>query len=480
MAQLRRPILYILVTAIVGTLLGGLVGYLWARGQARYEFVQLSQQTIDSVVNISTISIEPEQLGDREEAYRKYFDEFLGPGLSPRADDAEDAKVYLGSGFLVEPGLILTSYHVVSGAERIMVRFTEEADEVPSRGLVVGTDPELDIALISVAPKVGHPPLKLGDSDRLEVGEKVVAIGNPFGQGHSVTQGIISAKNRDGEAGTLARYLQTDAPINPGNSGGPLLNLRGEVIGLNSAIESRGQGIGFAIPANLVKQVLPELMSKGTVARGDLGVTVNVLNPEIAAHLNVPKNLRAPFVAEVTQPSPGGLEAYDVILKVGDRAVETEQDLIRLVSQLPAGKKTQVTVMRGGQEKLIQALVRVRDAEPIANAEAPIEDEAPPSYRELGVVLEDLSAALAQEFQLPESAQDGVIVTDLDPTSEAASSGLLRGDVLLEIDRKPINAATQFYERIQNGGSFLVKVRRYIAETDTETYRVLVLEVPKG
>ena len=256
-------------------------------------FVNLSKKMIPSVVNISTVTTvkSPFLQGSPDDVLRKFFGDLFrqyhrGGAGRDGEDDDETAQslprggspklpkaMSLGTGFIIDPsGLILTNNHVVADADEIKISFTEASDEKPTDAEVVGRDPEIDVALIKVKDKQGMVAASFGDSDALEVGEYVMAVGNPFGQGHSVTHGIISAKGRTAPDFPLANYLQTDAPINPGNSGGPLINLKGEVIGINNAIDQRAQGIGFAIPINIVKKVLPQLRAKGIVARGYIGV----------------------------------------------------------------------------------------------------------------------------------------------------------------------------------------------------------------
>ena len=267
-------------------------------------FVHLSKKIVPSVVNISTVSTVKGLYGlnGQDEILRRFFGELFqqypGRGRSGEMDEEEEGlpqysnpgknsrlpkSMSLGTGFVIDAsGLILTNNHVVADADEIKISFTESKDEKPTDGEVVGRDPELDVALIKVKTQHDITPVVLGDSDALEVGEYVMAVGNPFGQGHSVTHGIISAKGRIAPDFPLANYLQTDAPINPGNSGGPLVNLKGEVVAINNAIDQRAHGIGFAIPINVVKTVLPQLKSKGVVSRGFIGILVGQLNAEIA------------------------------------------------------------------------------------------------------------------------------------------------------------------------------------------------------
>ena len=299
-------------------------------------FVNLAKKVVPSVVNISTLSTPKGGFrpGSPDEMFRRFFEDFLRNhgGIPDQGEEGEAPKggggpkaMSLGSGFIIdESGLILTNNHVVAEADEIKIQFTEETDEKPTDGEVVGRDPELDLALIRVKTKRKLIALSFGDSDALQVGEYVSAVGNPFGQGHSVTHGIISAKDRKAPDFQLANYLQTDAPINPGNSGGPLVNLKGEVIGINNAIDQRAQGIGFAIPSNSVLKVLPQLKSKGVVTRGYIGILVNELSPEIAAKLSIDKNTIAPFVTHVYPGEPAdraGIKPYDVILELNGKAI---------------------------------------------------------------------------------------------------------------------------------------------------------------
>jgi serine protease Do len=260
----------------------------------------------------------------------------------------------LGTGFVIQAkgheGLILTNHHVIAGADDIKVKFTESADESEVAAEVIGRDPELDIALLKVKTNRELTPATLGDSDQLKVGEWIAAIGNPFGHGHSVTHGIVSAKERALPEG-FGRYLQVDAPINPGNSGGPLVNLKGEVVGINNAIDARGPGIGFAIPINAVKEMLPQLESQGHVQRGFIGVSL-MATPE-----------GAPLVAAVVPGHPAakaGLHPYDVISKVNGRNIKSAEELTEAVMKTPVGKKIQTEVIRGGKTMTLEILIAPR------------------------------------------------------------------------------------------------------------------------
>jgi serine protease Do len=273
----------------------------------------------------------------------------------------------LGTGFIIDSsGIILTNQHVVAGADEIKVTFTESPDEKPTPGKVIGRDPELDVALIQVKTDRKLVPLPLGDSDVLQVGEYVAAVGNPFGQGHSLTHGIISAKGRISPGVPLATYLQTDAPINPGNSGGPLINLKGEVIGINNAIDARAQGIGFAIPINVVKGIVPELRSKGAISRGYLGVVIGDLNAELARKLALNGELEAPVVMEVEPGGPAyraGIRPFDVITEFNGKPVRRPADLTTAVTSVAEGHVVPIKVTRADQMLEMKVKVGKRPAQ---------------------------------------------------------------------------------------------------------------------
>lgn len=277
-----------------------------------------------------------------------------GPHGSPRVGQR---GMSLGSGFVVksEAGKvwILTNEHVIAGADEIQVQFTEANDEKPTQAKVLGRDPELDVALLEARTSRAIPAIPMGDSDDAVVGEYLMAVGNPFGQGHSVTHGILSQKNRVLPENSFTRYLQTDAPINPGNSGGPLVNLRGEVIGINNAIDARAQGIGFAIPINAVKSILPILEQGSRVSRGYIGVAVEPLQGQMARYLGLTQDQVGVMVVQVTPNSPAsraGLKPYDVIVKAKQENIHSHADLLRAVSSAPVGSEISLEVLREGKK----------------------------------------------------------------------------------------------------------------------------------
>jgi serine protease Do len=354
-------------------------------------FANLSKQAIPSVVNISTIStvkMANRALGGAPQGFpeglpENFFEQFFGGGTGfPQHPGFRGQKpperktMALGSGFIVDPsGIIMTNNHVVAGADEIKIQFTENPDEEPTPGKVIGRDPDLDVALIQVKTPRKLIALPLGDSDALNVGEYVMAVGNPYGQGHSVSHGIVSAKGRLAPGLPIANYLQVDAPINPGNSGGPLLNLKGEVVGINDAIDPRAQGIGFAIPINFIKKVLAQLETNGKVSRAYIGAVVSPMTPEIAEHLGDAKDLHAPVVTQVEEGSPAeiaGLQPYDAITEVNGSAVHTPTELIVAISSSDIGKSIPLTIDRAGKVQTLAIKPREKPApRSVADARSP-------------------------------------------------------------------------------------------------------------
>lgn len=467
-------------------------------------FVNLAKKVVPSVVNISTLSTmkTPNFQGGPDDLFRRFFEDFFrrhGGGV-PRGDEEGGDEemppkgaprrggpkaVSLGTGFIIDSsGLILTNNHVVAGADEIKIHFTEALDEKPTDGEVVGRDPEIDVALIRVKSKREMIPISLGDSDAVEVGEYVAAIGNPFGQGHSLTHGIISAKGRIAPDFPLASYFQTDAPINPGNSGGPLVNLKGEVIGINNAIEARAQGIGFAIPINVVKKVLPQLRTKGTVARGFLGVLVNDLTPEVAAEIGLQKkDIQGPVVTHVYPGEPadkGGLKPYDVILSFGGKPVRSASELIALVTNVSVGESIPIKVLRKAEDKKIEektlsVKIGQRPNGKTDEGKEPKKKEKKSAPIETGMTLEPLTPEIARELGMPESSA-GVLVSNIAYGGPADQAGLGRGDVILEVERKAVKSPEEFFSIVKEKKSYLLRVRRMDGQ-GRETFSVVVLDL---
>ena len=441
-------------------------------------FARLAKKAVPSVVNISTLSTVKTAYqggGDPEEFFRQFFGNGV-PGFqsAPHHNRSLPKAAALGTGFVVDPsGIILTNNHVVAGADEIKVQFTENPDEKPTEGKVIGRDPELDVALIQVKTSRKLEALALGDSDALEVGEYVMAVGNPYGNGHSVTHGIVSAKGRNAPGVPLANWLQIDAPINPGNSGGPLLNMRGEVVGINNAIDARAQGIGFAIPINYVRKVLTQLETNGAVSRGYIGAVIGQLTPEIAEKIGAPKDLRAPFVTQVNPGSPAekaGLQPYDVVTSVDHSAVHTANELVLAITSNPVGKSVPVTINRSGHERTLSIQTAARPSSEVASREGDPGNGTDPRDGRVG------PAGLHVE----DSDQGkGVVVSGVESGSSAESAGLRAGDVIMEVDRQKVSSAADFQKLMKSEKSYLLRVKRSDPNGGQDLYSVVILDTKK-
>ena len=401
-------------------------------------FANIAEKYSPAVVNIST------QKTLKSRGSRR---EFFGPGPMPGPRDPfwdffekfmpemphGQTQRSLGTGFIIDAkGLVITNDHVVKNADKIKVKMAGRSGKEYT-ATVKGRDPQTDIALLQIDSNETFPFLAFGNSDELRVGDWVVAIGNPFGLGHTVTQGIISAKGRIIGAGRYDNFLQTDAAINPGNSGGPLLNLNGEVVGINTAIVASGQGIGFAIPIALAKDVIDQLQKTGKVVRGMLGVQVQTVSPEMAKAFGMSEP-RGALVAEVHPGSPAekaGLQREDIIIEYNDQPIKEMNELPRLVAATPPGTKTTVKVLREGKEKTLPITVTELKEERLAEESEEIEDES-----SIGLVVEDVDPRLARRFGLKEDK--GVVVVNTVSGSAAEEAGIRRGDIILEVNGKEV------------------------------------------
>jgi Do/DeqQ family serine protease len=340
----------------------------------------------------------------------------------------------VGSGVIVDSrGFVLTNHHVIERADEIELTLTDGHTFI---GTVIGRDPKTDLAVIKVDADQELPAATLGDSDNVKVGQWAVAIGNPFGLGQSLTVGVISGVGR-GELGlsTFEDYIQTDASINPGNSGGPLLNIRGEVIGINTAINPVGRGIGFAIPVNMAKEVMQQLVENGRVVRGYLGVVIQTLSPELAGKFDVADN-GGVLVGDILRGSPAesaGLKRGDVILDFAGRPVHKMQELQRLVAGTRPGTPVRLKVLRDRQEQLVALeMGELKDSEP----------KAEPAGSRFGLTLDTVTRELIKQFNLKSDA--GVVITNVESGSPGARDGLRKGDIILEIERTPVNSLDTF------------------------------------
>jgi len=403
-------------------------------------FVSVADRVTPAVVNVSvTPKRAPESGGESTEPEER-FREFFGPEFFERffrrRPPREEGRAS-GSGVIVDAhGFILTNNHVVENAAEIEVRLS---DDRKFKATVVGRDAKTDLAVLKVdAGAAPLPVAELGDSDTLRPGQWAIAIGNPFGLDRTVTAGIISAtgRTRVGVA-TYEAFIQTDASINPGNSGGPLLNLEGRVIGINTAIVSTGQGIGFSIPINMAKEIMGQLMANGRVVRGWLGIAIQDLTPELAAGFGV-KPGSGVLVSEVMKDSPaeaGGVKSGDIITQFGGAVIKDVTDLQKKVAAVEPGRPTPMVVIR---DKASTPLT-------IAVGEQPGEEKvvaAAPQEQMLGLKVEPLSPESAQRFKL--TAKSGLLVTDVASGSSGDAAGIRPGDVILEVNRQPVGNVESF------------------------------------
>ena len=437
-----------------------------ARGQAPLsslpDFVQLAERLSPAVVNISTTSQgetapqmggqNPFGKGDPHEFFEP-FERFFGP--MPKHPFKQRS---LGSGFIINrDGYILTNNHVIENADEIIVKPENEKEY---KAKVIGRDAKTDIAVIKIEDAPDLTPATLGNSDDLRVGEWVMSIGNPFGLEHSVTAGIVSAKGRFIGQGSYDQFIQTDAAINPGNSGGPLINLKGEVVGINTAIYSRSGGnigIGFATPINVAKDLLPELEAKGKVTRGWLGVMIQKVTPEIAESLNL-KDQHGALVADVMKDGPAaeaGIKVGDVIVEFDGHSVKDSTELPLLVARTGIGKTVKLKVLRDkGTETVSVKIGELKDEETAA--------AAPGKEENFGLTVQPLTPDIAESLGLSGDVK-GVVVSAVEPGSAADDAGLHRGDVILEVNREPVKDIAAYRKALKAAGkgkSVLFLVRR--------------------
>ena len=387
---------------------------------------------------------------------------FNGPG-SPFEDffggqgggDGQQHQVpSLGSGFVIsKDGHIVTNNHVIEEVDKIEVAF-EDGTTVPAT--LVGRDPATDLALIKIEPRDGLHPLPFGNSSTLRPGDWVIAIGNPFGLEHTVTAGIVSALHRRGiGAGRYEDFIQTDAAINPGNSGGPLINLAGEVVGINTAINPRANTIGFAVPIDMAREILPSLHTAGFVTRGWVGVVIQQITPDLKEAMGL-SDTKGALISRVDPNGPAqkaGIQRGDVIVRFGGDPIDEMEDLPRRVASTPPGETAEVVVVRGGKQKTFEVEVgTLKEGEQVAERPA---DEKPGAF---GLRVQNLSGELAE--QLGVEGEQGVVVTDVEGDSPAAEAGMRRGDVILEVDQKPVSNVDEFRAALTDQPKVLLLVRR--------------------
>lgn len=397
-------------------------------------FTALAKELQLAVVNISTK--QQQAARPSEDNPLEFFERFFGPQGRRRRRPGQ------GSGFIIsKSGYIVTNYHVIEDAADIKVILTTRQQ---FDAKLIGGDAKTDLALLKIEAGETLPTVPAGDSDNLEVGEWVMAIGNPFGLGHTVTTGIVSAKGRTIGAGPYDDFIQTDASINPGNSGGPLFNMRGEVIGINTAIVPQGQGIGFAIPSNMALNILGQLSGEGKVTRGWLGVAIQQLSPELMQAFKL-KDSNGALIADVVPDSPAqkvGLKRGDIIVGFNGNPVHESSELPRLVATMAPGTKATVDIIRDGKTlsvPVVLGTLEENEEQAIAKSE-PSEVEV-----SLGLRVEPITPDIATSLKLENT--DGVVVSGVDANGPAGEAGLRRGDVVREINRLPV-ATIDDYEAI--------------------------------
>ncbi len=419
-------------------------------------FAELAKAMSPTVVNIKVTKARPVSDGPwsprGQQPFGEFFERFFKdlPQHAPRFRQQGS-----GSGVIISPdGHIVTNDHVISGADAVSVTL---ADQQEYEAKIVGRDPKTDLAVLKIEAAHTLPAADLGDSDRLDVGDWVVAIGNPFGLNHTVTSGIVSAKGRVIGAGPYDDFIQTDASINPGNSGGPLFDLDGNVVGINTAIIPHGEGIGFAIPVNIAKTLLPQLVESGRVTRGYLGVGIQTLTPSLARALNI-ESRKGALVSEVKPNSPAdraGIERGDVIVTFAGQGIDDSRDLAATVAATPVGEDTEVLVLRGGRQETLALKVGSLPTQDLAASAADA-----PRGGHWGLQLQELAPETARAQGL--DAGQGVRVVGVKPGSPAAQAGVRAGDILLQANQRAVDSIDDVKAAIaaNDGDELLLLVKR--------------------
>ncbi len=463
--SVRRGFARLGAVALAVTLFGSVAIDRPAEAQAKAapeSFADLSESLIDAVVNISTsqrVSGGGIQIPEVPEGspFEEFFDEFFKRKGEEGEEDERPRRVNsLGSGFVIsEDGIIVTNNHVIEKADEIVANFND-GTKLPAE--LIGYDEKTDVAVLRVKPDKPLKAVHFGDSDKLRVGDWVLAIGNPFGLGGTVTAGIVSARNRDINSGPYDSFIQTDASINRGNSGGPLFDTDGEVVGINTAIISPSGGsigIGFAVPANIAKNVIDQLIEYGETRRGWLGVRIQTVTDDIAESLSMGETMGA-LVAGVSDNGPAaeaGIETGDVILEFDGKPIKEMRELPRVVADTAIGKKVDVKVLRKGEEKMLSVTVgRLEEGEKVASLEdgqdeAPAEEPQSTAVSALGLDLSDLDDELRDRYQV-DAAIEGAVVTEVDPSGPAAERQIRAGDVITEVAQEKVTSAQQVKDEL--------------------------------
>ncbi|MGM0452889.1 MAG: DegQ family serine endoprotease [Thermodesulfobacteriota bacterium] len=412
-------------------------------------FTQLAEQASPAVVNIRTVKTMdnggqvfrhffggPQQNGPQgpfDEFFKRFFED---------QDPREFKRKSLGSGFIMDKeGFIVTNNHVIENADEIQVKL-KNGKEYDAE--IIGSDPQTDIALIKVKAKADLPVIEIGDSDAVKIGQWVMAIGNPFGLEHTVTAGIVSAKGRVIGAGPYDNFIQTDASINPGNSGGPLLNMDGEVIGINTAIVSGGEGIGFAIPTSMATDIIAQLKKSGEVTRGWLGVGIQELNADLQDYYDVEDGVLITQVFPGDPADKAGIKPKDIIVTVNGKAVRSPRELSQRIAEIQPGNEARLEIVREGETRTVTVTIAKRKEDKTADVQR--RPDAQPQDA-LGLEVTDLTKDMAQRYNL--ESTKGIIVTNVAGDSKAYEAGFNEGDIIREINHQPVDSVDQ-YRKIIN------------------------------
>ncbi|MEJ2658121.1 MAG: DegQ family serine endoprotease [Desulfobacterales bacterium] len=460
----------VLITMLLAVFMLGLGGFYPASGDAATSgtifsppesFSDLAESASPAVVNIRTVKtikgggrvfrhFQKSPFGDDDpmkDFFDRFFDEDQNRNFKQRS---------LGSGFIIDKdGYIVTNNHVIDNADKIVVILNNEKE---FEAQIIGRDKNTDLALIKIDSHHNLPVLRFGNSDTLKVGQWVVAIGNPFGLEHTVTAGIVSAKGRVIGSGPYDDFIQTDASINPGNSGGPLLNMKGEVVGINTAIVAGGQGIGFAIPVNLAKNIIGQLKNSGEVTRGWLGVGIQDISEEVAEYYGI-KEKNGVLVTEVFPGDPAdaaGIKPKDIIVSVNGKAIDSARKLTGIIADTSVGDRIQIDVVRNGKTKTFNVKVAKREETKISRKSTPDENK-----EQLGIRVADITPEIASKFNLKDAK--GVIVVNVDAESKAAEAGLQIHDIIIEINHRNISSANDFdnaINKVPEGKTINLFIRR--------------------
>lgn len=415
-------------------------------------FVELARAINPAVVNIST-SVVPKGRA-MNDPMLELLEQFYGRRFQMPKPQPQTA---LGTGFIIrEDGLIITNNHVIEGADVIQVQITEGVEK-EFKAEVIGRDSRTDIALIKITGKQKFPVAPLGNSSEVAVGEWVAAFGNPYGHGHTMTKGIISAKGRDIAELNRFPFLQTDASINPGNSGGPLVNSKGLVIGVNSAIDARAQGIGFAIPIDDVRKVIKDLETNGRVRQGYIGIGMDQLTPRAAAHLGIKKDSGV-IIVQVMEGGPahkGGVEAYDVVLEFNGKKISNEMELMNAVAGSAIGTTVKMKVLRDNKERVLDINISERpdDRKTLVKKESTAKGQDTPFN--LGFKMSGIDKQIIKEWKLSEELLGLPVVTEVLTGSPATLAGLRPGDVIFDVNRKRVRSVSDAQKALQKGTNTL-------------------------